>query len=489
MNCKPNDKFWHDCLHNPFFWIVAAILTTRLCSLSFYPLMDTTEARYAEIARKMLETDNWITPQFDYGIPFWGKPPLATWLTAISFKEFGIHEFAARFPSIILTILTLGLTFQAASHWQGSRFAWLTTTILASTALVFILSGAVLMDPAMTLGTTLSMVSFLCLIKHKKRLWGYLFFVGLAIGLLAKGPISVLLVGFPITVWFGLKRQRQILNHLPWISGIILMLILALPWYLLAEYSTPGFLDYFFIGEHWKRFTVPGWSGDLYGSAHERSHGTIWLFWIAAALPWSFVFLFIAAKSIFKRRSYRNLATVSDQQLFLLLFSVSPMVIFTFAGNILATYVLPGMPAFALLLADRLHQPREGKSTRRHKTKILVLSAFMPVVFTIALTTYMPEQASTKSSKDLVIRFQQLARSAPGDLIYMGKRTFSAQFYSSGQAREITNHQDIEKLLTDEQNHFFALHQRKLKRLPPELHRKLTTIDTFGHYVLLQSHQ
>ena len=59
-------------------WFVVAVVALRMLTLGAYPLMDTTESRYAEIARKMLETGDWLTPQFDYGVPFWGKPPLST---------------------------------------------------------------------------------------------------------------------------------------------------------------------------------------------------------------------------------------------------------------------------------------------------------------------------------------------------------------------------------------------------------------------------
>ena len=80
------------------FWTLTAVLSIRLLSLSSYPLMDTTEARYGEMARLMFETGNWITPQFDYGVPFWGKPPLFTWMSAAGVTLFGINEFALRFP-------------------------------------------------------------------------------------------------------------------------------------------------------------------------------------------------------------------------------------------------------------------------------------------------------------------------------------------------------------------------------------------------------
>ncbi len=81
-------------------WFVVGVVGVRLATLGAYPLMDSTESRYAEIARKMLETGDWLMPQFDYGVPFWGKPPLSTWLSAASMAIFGVNEFAARLPSL-----------------------------------------------------------------------------------------------------------------------------------------------------------------------------------------------------------------------------------------------------------------------------------------------------------------------------------------------------------------------------------------------------
>ena len=75
---------------------IAVLLSLRVVAMIFVPYTDTTEARYAEIARKMVETNDWITPQFDYGVPFWGKPPLHTWVSAIGMKIFGVNEFGGR---------------------------------------------------------------------------------------------------------------------------------------------------------------------------------------------------------------------------------------------------------------------------------------------------------------------------------------------------------------------------------------------------------
>ena len=92
---------------SPYLAITVVLILFRAFLNYAVPLMDKTEARYAEIARIMAETNNWTTLQIDYGIPFWAKPPLSTWLSAMSFQLFGVNEFAARFPYLLLSIIVV----------------------------------------------------------------------------------------------------------------------------------------------------------------------------------------------------------------------------------------------------------------------------------------------------------------------------------------------------------------------------------------------
>lgn len=130
--------------------IILATIVIRLFTLGAYPLADKTESRYAEIARKMAETGDWITPQIDYGVPFWGKPPLSTWLTAASVKLFIINEFSARFPSFILIFLASYLVYFLVKN-KGFNYALIAVMILVTTAGFFVSSGAVMTDPALVL--------------------------------------------------------------------------------------------------------------------------------------------------------------------------------------------------------------------------------------------------------------------------------------------------------------------------------------------------
>lgn len=94
--------------------------------------------------------------------------------------------------------------------------------------------------------------------------------------------------------------MENVWNSLPWIKGALLMLALSLPWYLLAERQTPGFLHYFIVGEHFQRFTVKGWQGDLYGSGHASPLGTIWLYGLTMFLPWTLLLPLLRMKKLLR---------------------------------------------------------------------------------------------------------------------------------------------------------------------------------------------
>ena len=150
------------------------------------------------------------------------------------------------------------------------------------------------------------------------RVAGLGFFIGLALGLLAKGPVALILTILPIGAWALWTRNIQAaISRLPWLSGGVLLAVLVVPWYWAAERATPGFLDYFLIGEHWKRFTQPGWTGDLYGAAHARPRGVIWAFWLGVALPWSLAAVaWLARAALLRRTELRDVARDPWQNLF-----------------------------------------------------------------------------------------------------------------------------------------------------------------------------
>lgn len=414
-------------------WIAGAILLGRWITMAWLPMSDTTEPRYAEIARLMLESGDWITPWFAPGTPFWGKPPLSFWLQALSMKLFGVSDFAARLPAWLAMIGTFGLAVDFARKRAGQLAAAWTALILPSTALAFISAGAVMTDPFLAFGTTLALLGFAHAASGGARHWGWMFFVGLSVGLLAKGPVAAVLIGMPIAAWalWG-GRWRNPLRVLPWSGGTLLTVVLVVPWYLAAELKTPGFLDYFLIGEHFRRFVDPGWAGDLYGNAHDETRGMIWVFLAWATLPWgpiALAFILRAFANPARRQPLGAWLGDRDNGLLIGALCAAPL-FFTLSGNILWTYVLPSLPFFAVLTGLALKDTRPGGWG-------VATALALPVATTVVGIHLALQPQTLKSEAALVFAFQQQSDAGATELLYLGEVPFSARYYSHNAARPI----------------------------------------------------
>ena len=114
-----------------YIFVLLFLLVVRMIAMYYMPLNDSTEARYGEIARIMLEWGNWVTPMQEYGVPFWAKPPLSTWLSAGSMYLFGVNEFAVRLPALILSCVILWLVWSVAKVRSGTYIARMSVLVLA----------------------------------------------------------------------------------------------------------------------------------------------------------------------------------------------------------------------------------------------------------------------------------------------------------------------------------------------------------------------
>ena len=424
-------------------WAIAVLVAARLISLALYPLMDTTEARYGDIARRMVERSDWITPWFTDKQPFWGKPPLSFWATALGFKLFGINEFAGRLPHLILGICVGALTWMYARH-QSSRTAWHAVALLGGTLLFVVSSGAVMTDMSLTLGTTLVMVGFWMAIRDRVGgtwLGQSLMALGFIIGLLGKGPLVLVLCAMPIGAW--LLWQRRVVDawrRIAWLRMLLFVLVFSLPWYITAEIHTPGFLNYFLVGEHWQRFVNAGWTGDKYGAAHAFPHGAIWLFELGAIAPWPFLLVPLSLVNRGSQNSSSSAEVKDGERLYLLLWGLWPCVFFTLSGNVIWTYVLPGLPALALLAALWTSK-QSGESTERVLT-IGVWISTATLVVCVALANK-ADYLSRSSAKELMTDYQVQARVTDA-LYYFGEVPFSVSFYSDGRAQHLSRLEDLD---------------------------------------------
>ncbi len=465
--------------------MLGALALLRLAAMALVPLLDTTEARYAEIARKMVELRDWVTPWHDYAVPFWGKPPLSFWLTGGSLKAFGVNEFAARLPHFLVLALIAALVWQLARRRSGKE-ATAALALLASSALFYVSAGAVMTDGPLVLGSTMSLYGFWLAMAgpapERPSRSGWWFFAGIAVGLLAKGPLVLVLVGPPLVIWLTLAgRWSQLWQRLPWIGGSLLVLAVALPWYVLAELRTPGFLQYFLVGEHWHRFVTPGWSGDRYGGAHAHRMGTIWVYALGALLPWSLL-LPVAA---WRWRKERPSALTADErawQRYLLCWALTPLVFFTVAGNIIWTYVLPAMPAAALLGATWLARRQGEQLVERWVGAGLSLTVV--AVLAGALFLGLGNDWSTRATaKPMVATYE--GQRAPGQpLVFLGGWLFSAAFYTDGAARRLPD-SDAVWLRLGSGGGFVAVDVRSRAALALQPGRVVTKVGHFDAYDLL----
>lgn len=443
------------------------LLICRLIANYLVPLNDTTEARYSELARKMLETGDWVTLWHDYTIPFWAKPPLSTWASALSMKCFGVNEFAVRFPSLLLSIAVLFLIGHLAKEQINKSAALLVLVVLSGTFYFFIDAGAVMTEPALIFSTTLVFVSFWFALKGSV-LWSYLFFVGLGLGLLAKGPIAFVLVGLPLFFWVLFQKAwLDLWCKLPWIKGSLLVFLIAFPWYFLAEHHTPGFLNYFIVGEHFHRFLTPGWSGDKYGMAHYAPKGMIWPYALIGLLPWTFVVIYW----FIKLKKSQTLNQADDGWMsYLLCFTLIPLLFFTFAGNIIYTYVFPVLPAFALLFVE-LWKRTKQEPQRSLWIPLTALWAGIGALIVCFAFIIKPNHVG-KTQKSVVAAWQSLDSVKPATLYYWGVPDFSAQFYSHGRAQALGTWVRLEQRMQEKQNFYLVIHTIDFAVFPKEVARQ-----------------
>jgi 4-amino-4-deoxy-L-arabinose transferase-like glycosyltransferase len=303
--------------------------------------------------------------------------------------------------------------------------------------------------------------------------------LGMAIGMLAKGPLALVLAGLPVAAWaIATGNLRRVFTTMHWKTALLAIVVLSVPWYLLAEARTPGFLDYFIVGEHWKRFLVAGWDGDLYGHSHAFPRGTIWLFALLALLPWT-VLVPLAA---WRWRHLAQPARAEDRSLLIYLaaWALAPCVLFTLSGNILWTYVLPGIPAAALAAAVWLARLPTERVERRLLAGGVALTAFVGLAIVVAYdATGLDEQ---RTARPVVREYE--SRSGEGEpLVFFRKRPYSGSFYSDGMAEEAVTATELQVRLLQGPA-WIAVRKRHGKHAPEQLLDAMELVARGGEYDL-----
>ncbi|MBC7962113.1 MAG: glycosyltransferase family 39 protein, partial [Steroidobacteraceae bacterium] len=311
--------------------------------LGALPLIDPDEGRYAEIPREMLERWDFITPTLNY-VHYFEKPPLLYWLNAASMRIFGLNEFAARLPSALCGLATVLTTYLTARWLYDRRTALISALILGTSAGFVLQSRIILTDMLLTFCLTAALGAFIVAAsqeKHRDRaLPWYLFYLFSALAVLTKGLIGIVFPAGIIFFYLLLGHEWGVLKRMRLSSGLLLFLAVAAPWFVAVSLRNPEFARFFFIHEHFERFT---------SNVHGRSQ-PVWFFIPVLAgtmLPWSF---FIPGAL---GRAWRNRHHEGLPGLFLLVWSVLIFLFFSKSGSKLVPYLLPIFPPLAIMISSR----------------------------------------------------------------------------------------------------------------------------------------
>ena len=239
-------------------WAVLVLPVLLLVLAAWRPLALPDEGRYAEVGRWMLSSGDWLTPRLD-GVPFFHKPPLLYWLEAASMQLFGVTPWAARLVVALHACLMWGVMVLCTRHIAGAatahRAAW-----MLGTSLAFLVGGQYL-NHDMVVATWMGVAiwCFARALMHPLGVhanWARAGFVACGLGVLSKGLIGLLLPGFVLTLWVFWTWQWRKVWTLPWVSGVLLFLAVALPWFVLAAHQHPDMLAYMFGKHQFGRYTA-----------------------------------------------------------------------------------------------------------------------------------------------------------------------------------------------------------------------------------------
>jgi 4-amino-4-deoxy-L-arabinose transferase-like glycosyltransferase len=330
-------------------------------------------------------------------------------------------------------------------------------------------TGVVSTDTALNFCVVIIMLSFWKAMENEnKSFWNYLFFIGIGLGFLAKGPLILVLTGPPILAWIIIQKikLKTVFTKLPWLVGIVLVLIIAVPWYIIAEERSPGFLDYFIVGEHFKRFLEPGWKGDLYGSGHSQPKGMIWVFLFIFTFPW---FQIVLIKLWKNKKTILNNKWIS----YLVFWLIWTPLFFTMSTNILHTYILPVTIPIALLAVYYW-------DSYTNKKVILGLGSIFPILAIVAfIGISFTNRVDYYANSDKYLLQHQLVNSKNKTIpiFYWKKKSYSGQFYSKGKAKDVKNEKELDSVTSIYPEIYFLITNKRKKEISTKIISKMKFLE------------
>ncbi|HYT94816.1 MAG TPA: glycosyltransferase family 39 protein, partial [Gemmataceae bacterium] len=310
-----------------------------------YPLLEPDEGRYAEIGREMLARGDWVVPTLNHE-PYYDKPPLVYWLVAVSLHFLGTHVAAARSVPALAAFLTVLATFLFTRRHFGSRVGWLSGLALALMPAFTQCGRTLILDSVLALFVVLSLFTAYEAIRGRRLHWGWWTASAACctLAVLTKGPVALVLLGPPLVACAWLRRDGPRPGLVAWAVYVGLVVCLAAPWFVVFSARDGAFPYEFFVRHHLLRYL-----------GEDFHAGPIWYYLpvlLAGCLPWSFLF---PSLTWFLCARRPPAGVVRPRALgFCLLWVGWCLLFFSLSRGKLPPYILPALPALAILLGSHL---------------------------------------------------------------------------------------------------------------------------------------
>jgi len=317
-------------------WLLAVYGLVLFLFMNNWGTVESSEARYAEIAREMLVSGDWIHPQL-LNIHHYHKPPFTYWITAFGYLLFGINSFGARFFLAVSGLVQLLLIYQIARHFFKDKTKALAAGLIYATLpLVIISIRGLTTDSYLQTFILLSIYCFIQWRTTQRVVWLYLIAIACAAGFLTKGPLILILpVFFVIGFYKTLPKVSFSYHHL---LSFLLFIVIGFSWFIYLAVENSQFIRYFLFRHTYERMANAG--------VFSRSE-PFWYYLLYApltALPWT-IFLI---KGFISTR-WRNVnPTIKKMAIFLVLL---PITFFSLSSSKLILYVMPAFAGIAILSA------------------------------------------------------------------------------------------------------------------------------------------
>lgn len=417
--------------------ITAVLLTIQLVADLGAPLWEQDEAAYAGFARNMIETGDWIVPEFTFSEPH-RKPPLHFWAIAVSFLVFGESEIALRLPSILSFLGTTALLASLGAKLYGRQRALLASLILITAFFFASFAKISLTDSLLLFCQTGAILSLGLYLKHGRIAYLLLLAGATAMGLLTKGPPILILIGGPIFLSLFQPQGRRRLLHPAFIACMLLAFVPLLVWGWLAYRQTNGELIRWMID--WYVLRRAG--GSVFGQS--APPGLYLLFFLVAFLPWSPALLAFSRdqwKAMRSMASLPALKQIFDRHAFELGWAFSGWFFYEMLPSKLPSYVLGAAPLLAVVIASQLL--KYGSVPPLYYRMAAPLGALVNAAIWVIVPSLIQEKRTASQEMAHVID-----AAAESKKVYISEsfRLPGVAFYSKGSMKTITSPIELERI-------------------------------------------